>query len=328
MNIRTFSSSWVSFTFLFSAFLAAPHATAADRVVLKSGEVLEGRILTEENGTVSIQSGDGIVTVLASNVRSIDRDREPSVTRTPNRARERGSTAARLERGQLRRSPPRSPGGPASALRLKLDRTLEEIEANELGTWVAGPREGASGASLPYRVLRDDSELYEYVERLPRTSEGVREAWTRRADLPANARAGLGVPRKATSYVWVRIHWDDRSERWTLSHPNESRLRWEDSQIRTALRRIAKKSDAAKAARIERLVGSLRRARSLREEADLHRELRVLTREVSEPWSDGDLYYDVILSSERIREVARVEQKVEIARERRVLFRELVAAVP
>lgn len=312
-----------NFVLLFSALamFLIPGATswAADRIVLKDGNVVEGEIIRTTERDITLKGRFGMITFPLKQVRNVRQDGKFwTPPETPAAEEGLSETELAFDSGQ-------------SDLKQRLLRSIEELEANPLGQWTSHSKEPAPGeVEHRYRLLKDGEQTYS--DRLPASGSEYEQVWVHQRETIEVESGGISSGGSSVSagngrsaYYWVPLYWHEMSGRWLPNHPLQSSFRWEEDQVAKMLERIADHSGRGNASRIEAVVDKLEKSPEHHDE--LKHKLKQLTTVVAGEWGGDELLYRVYLKNLSIAHASDSE-KVDLARSRRDELRQLISVVP
>ena len=307
---------------------------AVDRVELRDGSVIEGRVIRRSKREVTIKSRRGMLTFRIQKVARIRQDGENWYP--PSRRSSRVSVG-------VRRAAPNSMSGAFSAkakvLREDLGAALRELNGNRLYAWQPDVTTAVlANETSTYKLMRDgqrDEYFDEIPEslRAPRVTGGLARApdiqnhpsddgrlWVldERPD-PINSRVALRV--------WQRLYWHASLARWLPVHPAKAAFSWEQDQVAKFLRRVATEMSDVDAQEIELVLRALRGERDRDRVAILEDELRRVAQRIGRKWRVGESLFAAHQLGVRIGS-AEPEDKVTLALRRREELRRIVDAIP
>ncbi len=203
-----------------------------------------------------------------------------------------------------------------------MQQLLDEIAAIELRVWRAPQTEAIrGGASAGYKVLWTNGVM-SYTDDRPTSPERISELWVRRQCRAGSEYVVIG------RYEWARLHWHHDQHKWLTSDPAYSAFSRERAKVRRLLSLAAGSRNAA-STNIAVVAGGLASSRlSAADAAAKREELKRLTDAAAREWNGGDLLYQLHVATIAIEREKSTRRKVELARQRRALVRELVARYP
>ena len=188
----------------------------ADDVELRTGRTLSGRIVSEDDASVTIEWRGGSMTIQRTQIKEIRRapppaDPAPAPGKAPP-ATDKPGTKKPADKAPQRDAPPKSPKPGKSFA----DR-LAEIEAIRLAAWPEEPSVLCTDAGAKsYKVVRGDGSTLMKDER-PSSPAGIDSLYVRN-----DADYGRMIVWKdgARQLYWYRLYWSEDAKEWRVNHPD------------------------------------------------------------------------------------------------------------
>lgn len=322
---------------LASAALLLAHAAAparADEVVLDNGRTLVGRVVSEDDRAVRIDTGQGTMTIERSRVREIRRKPVPGKAAAPAAGPApkpvpgkaapgtagAPATSATPAAGGDAPSGDREPAAPAPLADL-----VAAMDAIPLAPWKAPAAEVLAAPPTDRDVWRVESPDGAVTFRRddPGAPAGPAKVWHLRRVIE---RASDGAPGRAE---WMPAAWRAHGRLWIEGPPEWAAYADHEEIARVIVTRLAQR-DAAAWRRASALAMDLQRARLTAQQGgdtpDVEGRREALLAAVTAATGDADVARDVarVLEIECEAMDATPEEKVRLAKERRELIRTIV----
>jgi hypothetical protein len=197
----------VALTGVLLALLAA--GVRADDVELRTGRTLSGKIVKEDDASVTIEWRGGEMTIQRTQIKEIRRAPPPA---DPAPAAGKPATKKPAETAPQRDAPPKTPRAGKSFA----DR-LAEIEAVRLTAWTEEPSVLVTETDAKgYKVVKSDGATFMKDER-PSSPAGIDSLYVRN-----DADYGRMIVWKdgARQLYWYRLYWNEDAKEWRVNHPD------------------------------------------------------------------------------------------------------------
>jgi len=186
----------------------------ADDVELRTGRTLSGKIIKEDEASVTIEFKAGEMTIQRTQIKEVRKSPPPAAPATTTTTGKSGTKKPADAASQ--RVPPATPPKDAKPAKSFADR-LAEIEAIHLAAW---PEEPSVPCTEPeaknYKVVRTDGSTSMRDER-PSSTAGIESLYMRN---DADQGAMIVWKDGARQLYWYRLYWHDDDKEWRVTHPD------------------------------------------------------------------------------------------------------------
>jgi hypothetical protein len=176
----------------------------ADDVEMRTGRVFSGKILKEDDTSVTIEWRGGEMTIPRQQIKDI--------RRTPPAEQTAAAGKAVAKKTPETAPPPKDPPKPQKPVKTFAER-LAEIEAIRLAPWPEEPAVPCTetGAKA-YKIVKSDGTTSMKDDR-PSSTSGVESIWLR-----DDADFGRTIEFKdgARQFFWYRLYWNDDAKEWRV----------------------------------------------------------------------------------------------------------------
>jgi hypothetical protein len=201
-------------------------AARADDVDLRTGRTISGRILKEDEASITIDWRGGEMRIERSLIKEIRKNdgaaKKPAAVSGP-------SVTVRADPKRAAESAAEKPSAKPT---LRQDKSFAErlaaVEGTTLEPWPEEPAvQCTETEAKPYKVRAADGATRLADER-PATAEGIDAVWVRN-----DAASGQSVSYADGQRVlwWYRLWWHEKDREWRPSHPNLAAFTAESSAL-------------------------------------------------------------------------------------------------
>lgn len=303
----------------FLAFLAA--GARADDIDLRTGRTISGKIVKEDDASVTIEWRGGTMTIERTQIKEVRRSPPPA---EPAPAPAPSATGKSGTRKGADNPPSRDPASKTPKAGKTLADRVTEIEAIRLVPWPEDPSLHCSEPDAKhYKIVRVDGSTAMKDDR-PASPSGIEALYVRNDASYGQMIEYMNGERRM---YWYRLYWNEATKEWGVNHPNLEAFQMDSALSRVVADAVCSDENARIAAfcDVQGIKYGLQGSTSY-DAAKEHAKLLEDCRKAMGSDAGGQAladYHDCVVRTECAPTPA---DKIRGAMERRAILRRLVAA--